>query len=290
MAVRQAQVALVVTDLIGEGAQAAAGDDAGVQQLERTGGGVARVGERLFAGLLALAVEGGEGIEGHVYLAAHLDHAAGEVEALAAQTQRYLVDGLGVLRHVVADGAVAARDGPFQHAVAVDQVHGDAVDLGLDDVAPLRALAEQPPDAGVELAHFLLVVRVVDAEHRREVGGAGEGIERFAADALGGAVRGDQGQVLALEALKLLHQRVEFAVGDLGLVLDVVKAVVAADRLAQVLDALLHVVGAGHGRIPHGPANHHGDTEDAENGHGEGHGSMDTDRGGLRRIAARDLG
>ena len=61
----------------------------------------------------------------------------------------------------------------------------------------------------------------------------GESFFRFAADALGGRVRGDEAGIFFLDALKLAYEVVVLGVGDGGLVEDVVEMLVVTDLVAE---------------------------------------------------------
>ncbi len=92
---------------------------------QRTGRGVARIGEDAFAG--ELLVQGREIGLGHIDLAAHLEH----VGRLAVQHLGDVGDGADIGRHILADAAVAARRGLHQPPLLIAQRAGQAVDLGL---------------------------------------------------------------------------------------------------------------------------------------------------------------
>ena len=79
-------------------------------------------------------------------------------------------------RHVLADGAVAARCRKHQLAALVAERAAQAVDLGLggqrhDCIRRQRQEAPHPRD---ELAHLLVRKSVVEAEHRPRVRDLGE--------------------------------------------------------------------------------------------------------------------
>ena len=156
------------------------------------------------------------------------------------QAQRKRADGADVRRDLFAARAVAAGRPAHQHAVLVGQGDAQAVDLQLGDVRDRRVA--QPgalSHALVEGAQLLLVVGVVEAEHRRQVLDRGEALGRAARHPLGRRVGRDEIRVLRLERLELVQQAVELLVGNLGVVLDVVALFVVPDRAAQLVDALL---------------------------------------------------
>ena len=149
-------------------------------------------------------------------------------------------------RHVFAARAVAARRAAHEAAVLVGQRDAQAVDLQLGDVRRPAA----SPSAGalahalVERPQLLLVVGVVEAEHRREVFDGREALDRAAGDALRRRIGGDELGMLRLEPLELVQQAVELLVGDLGIVVDVVALFVVPDRVAQLVDAMSRHVSA----------------------------------------------
>ena len=94
------------------------------------------------------------------------------------------------------------------------------------------------PDALVERAQLLVVVRVVEAEHRDDVLDGREAVGGLAGDALGRRIGGDEIGILGLEPLELVQQPVELLVRDLRRAVDVVALLVVADLLAELTDAL----------------------------------------------------
>ena len=70
--------------------------------------------------------------------------------------------GAQVVGDVLAGPAVPAGGADLQHPLAVDQLHGQPVELGLDHIGQLLALQPQEAlDAGVEVANAVLVEGVV---------------------------------------------------------------------------------------------------------------------------------
>ena len=127
-----------------------------------------------------------------------------------------------------------------QPAVLVGERDAQAVDLQLGDVGDRRrrrAPAAPSRDALVEGAQLLLVVRVVEAEHRHEVLDRREALDRPPADALRRRIGGDEIRMLRLEPLELVQQPIELLVGDLGIVVDVVALFVMPDGIAQLARA-----------------------------------------------------
>ena len=126
--------------------------DLRVELAERAGGGVAGIGEGLLAVFLALGVERGKDLLGHVDLAAH-----DQARQLLRQRHGNGLDRAQIFRHVLAHAAVAARRAADEHAVAVLERDGQAVHLRLHAVLDVVEL----------LAHLLVEVHDL---------GVGEGV------------------------------------------------------------------------------------------------------------------
>ena len=167
-----------------ENVQRSPGGDAGIQQPQRAGGGVARVGEGRQPVRLELPVEAREGAPRHVDLAANFQ--AAQCASSPCQAQGNAPDGAQVLRDVLAHPAVAARRAAHEFPVFVEQRHAQAVDFRLDHVAEgLRRLVLQPHQARLELTQFIGIAGVVQAEHRHLMGHRFEPLGRLGANALG---------------------------------------------------------------------------------------------------------
>ena len=215
-----------------DGFEAAAGDDRGVEQLERAGRGVARVGEGRFAVFFAPGVERGEFFLGQINLAADFDEGGG----LACEFQRDAADGADVLRDVVAGRAVAAGGGEFEQAVAVGQREGDAVDFGFDGPAQFD-VGQQFLHARHERVGFLERVGVVEALHGHAMPHLREALERATGHALGRRIGRAEVGVRGFEILQLAQKSVEFTVGDLGCRFVIVEPVVVRDLAPEFTDA-----------------------------------------------------
>ncbi len=93
----------------------------------------------------------------------------------------------------------------------------------------------------VERPQLVLVVRVVEAEHRHDVLDILEPFDGTAAHTLCRRVAGDELGMFRFDALELVKEPIELLVGDLGIVVDVVALLVMTDRVAQFTDTLQHV-------------------------------------------------
>ena len=215
-------------EIIKEDAEVAGGHLPGIEEPDGARRGVAGVGEEGLARFLALPVDLAEGREREVDLAADLDLAVG------LDDERQGADGLDVAADVVAPDAVAARDGPGELALAIDDGDAEAVDLELGRVGDVPA-GEELAHALVELADLVLVVAVLDAHHRAAVDDGGEALDGLLADPLRRRFGRHEVGEAGLEVAELAHEAVELRVGDLGVVVDVVLALVVEDLPAQRL-------------------------------------------------------
>jgi hypothetical protein len=200
----------------------------GIEEPDGARRGVAGVGEKGFARFLALPVDLVERRERKIDLAPDLDFFFG------FDDKRKGADGSDVAADVVAADAVAARDGPGELAPAVDDGDAEAVDLELGRVGDVPAGEElaHPP---VELADLVLAVAVLDAHHRAAVDDGGEALGGLLADPLRRRFGRHELGEAGLEVAELAHEAVELRVGDLGVVIDVVLALVVEDLPAQRL-------------------------------------------------------
>ena len=197
--------------------------------------GVARVLEERLPLLLALDVHPLEGRARQVNLAADFDPPGDRL----LQAQRNGADRPDVGRDLFAAHAVAARGAAHEAAVLVGERDAEPVDLELGDVVDGGVAQARPlAHALVERAQLVVVVGVVEAEHRPDVLDGRKAVGGRAGDALGRGVGCDEIGVLGLEALELVQQAVERLVGDLGSAVDVVALLVVANLLAELADAV----------------------------------------------------
>ena len=220
---------------VAEDLQGTLGHDPAVELLEGAGGGIAGVGELGFAAGHAVGVEGGKPLLAHEDLAARLED-LGRFRRVEAQGDAG--DGADVGRDVVPLDPVAPGQGLDQHAALVAQGETDPVHLGLNDVVGLRA-AQPAHDILVEVAEVLVVVGVVEAEHRHRMPPGDEFGQGFGPDPLAGRVGGDEVGELALDRDQFPVQGIVGLVADLRCRLHVVEAIVAMQLLTEFLEAEL---------------------------------------------------
>ena len=218
--------------------EAALGHHARVQALHRARGHVAWVGVRFLLALLALAVDRIEACPRQEDLAPRLEPAG---YVWPVQGQRHRLDRAHVRRHVVAPDPVAAGHAPHETSLLIMEGHRQAVDLRLGHVVD-GALADLAEDPLLELPQLLFVVGVVEAEHRHPVRPRRKRRRRLFADALGGAVGGDEVGELRLQVPQLALEAVVLRVGDLRPVEHVVEVLVPAQLAPQLLDAALSLI------------------------------------------------
>jgi hypothetical protein len=174
-----------------------------------------------------------------VDLAAHLGHGR---QAVAAHLQRDGRDRPQVDRDILALDAVASGRAADENAVLVGEVDREPVDLRLDHVRDRLVGVEPLADVLGPLEQAPVVGHLLERAHRRQVLHLLEPLARGRADPLGRRIGRDQLRVLVLERLQLVVEPVVLGVGDLRVVEDVVAVEVVVDLLAQLVEALLHVL------------------------------------------------
>jgi hypothetical protein len=197
-----------LADAVGEEREPPRGGRLRVELPKPARRGIARVDE----GLLALpglrGIEAQEVLLEHDDLAAHLEVRGGG----RRQGERDRRDRAEVGRHVLAGGAVAARRAHREPAVAVDEAHREAVELGLAGV-PDDLDAQRVARAAVERVDVRVGERVVERQHRRAMLDRLERVRRRAGDPLRRRVGRAQVRVRVLDLGQLAHPRVVLAVG-----------------------------------------------------------------------------
>ncbi|MNC33469.1 hypothetical protein D3C75_818620 [compost metagenome] len=243
------QLTLELTDTVGAELQRAAGGHLRVELAQAAGGGIARIGEGLAAGLDGPRIQRLEAGARHEHLAAHLQHAR---PALAVQAQGDVAHGAHIAADVLTGTAVATGGATHQHTVLVEQADRQAVELGLagvfHQVAGRQQLAQPLAYPTVEVAQVVFREGVAEAEHGNLVAHLAERTERLGTDPLGRRIEADQLGMRLLQRLQLLEQTIVFGIRHARLVEHVVAIVVLVDGDTQLLDALGG--STGHGAIP----------------------------------------
>ena len=214
------------------------GRDARVLLAQRAGGGVARVDEEPLSRVGLALVHGVEVGDGHVDLAAHLEHVGVRAPGVG-QLCGHVLDGGDVGGDVLARHAVAPCGGLHETTLLIHERHGDAVDLGLAREGQRVEVERRvgPAQAVAPGAQLVLVERVVEAHHRDAVAHLLEETRGRGTHRLGRRVRRHQGGIVRLELAQLKDEDVVLRVGDRGRVEHVVELVVVPDQRAQLLDA-----------------------------------------------------
>ena len=174
-----------------------------------------------------------------------------------------------------------------EHAVLVDELDREPVELRLGDVGRPRVLreAEEAADARVELVELRVGLDVPEREHRLAVDDAREPVRGRAGDPARGRVRGGELRVRRLERGELAHEPVVLGVGEERPVEDVVGVVRRADRGAQLRDAGRGVRGLAVGR--HAPTMAPGAPVSTSYARGAGRRGQNDLTRGSRRSAGR---
>ncbi len=154
---------------------------------------IARVDETLLAARNRFPVEAFETGQRHEYLAPDLEHRR---RSSGAQFHGQRLDGLEVLRDVLAGFAVAARRALHVHAVLIPGADGQAVQFRLGRIANGFLEIKPFPDTAVEVAHLLVAEGVVQRQHGEPMPHRAESRNRRRAHPLRRRIRGQQLRML----------------------------------------------------------------------------------------------
>ncbi len=146
-------------------------------------------------------------------------------------------DGARVFRDVLADAAVPARHRLREFPAMVIHRERESVQLQLGDVGE-SFLAQKIPHALIEVPQFGLVQRVIKGQHGARVRHFYEAFARLSPDPPGGRILARVLGMGLLQSLQFAHERVVFGVGNFGRVQHVIKILVVAQGLAELLDFL----------------------------------------------------
>ena len=228
---------------VGQEGQGTGGHLPGVQLLEGSGGGVARVGEGGEPFGVPFLVQFGKGFIGHEDLPAHFQHgrgARGKGEGDAA-------DGADVGRHVVPHVSVPSRGRISQLAAAVHDGEGHPVNLGFHGDGH-RFRFQRLDQLVVEFHQFLvrnrgvaLLENVVNGQHGHRVPDLVEALERRPPHTARGGIRLRQFGMGLFQLFQLQEQGVILRIGNLRFRLFVIQPVMAAQFGTQVVRAVAHV-------------------------------------------------
>jgi len=230
--------ALADADPVCEEGQGAPSRDPRVELPQGAGGGIARIGERRFAGVQPPAVQGLKTGFLHVDFAADLDSGGKGSAASGLRAQRHGGNRLQVERDVLADFAVAARGAGDEVSVLVNQIDGGTVQFGFGDEGHRSGAVQELSDPLIESADVLLREGIGQAQHRAQMADGLKFLQRWRADASGGRIgRGKVGEG-GLQLLKLQEETVIFRIRYFRVVHLVVAAVVIIDQGPEFLDSL----------------------------------------------------
>ena len=151
----------------------------GIELLERTGGGVTRIGKQGQTSRFALFVQFLEAGLIQISFAADFENFWGR----AAQLMGDRSNCFNVLGDIVTDQTIATSGCVFEFAIFVHHRHGHAVDFWLDHHRNFL-VRQEASDPFVEVSDFLFRIGVVETKHRHAMVNLSESLERFAPDAL----------------------------------------------------------------------------------------------------------
>ena len=229
-------------DVIEGAPQTAVSDLLGIEELQRAGCGITRIGEGCFLLEDTLAVEPVESLVRHQYLAPDLELGG----IVPVQLLRNVGNAPDVFGDIVADHSVAPRKCAEQFSVPVFKADGGSVELEFAAICEggpqglVRALRESL-DLGdavgvAEGKHgeAVWILHELAADTRLGILAGALGLQ-VASYPLGGGVRYEELGKSLLEVLELIHQVVILVVADDGGIVHVIPAAVVPDDLPELL-------------------------------------------------------
>ncbi len=214
----------------------------GIELSQASRRGVARVGEKGFAGARPGLVHLLEAIEGEVNLAPNLNASFGRA---LPEAQRNVAHGPEVHRHVLTDGSIAARRTHHEKLILVGERDGDAINLELRGVARLcNVVARYPHQPLFPGAQLLVVEGIGEREHRPDVLVFGKLALGLCTDPQSWRIRRYALRKISLQLLELAKELVVRGVRDRRTIQNVVVVGCAVEQAAQLAGALkLELVG-----------------------------------------------
>ena len=177
-------------------------------------------------------VQGDQIRVGHVDLPAHFERLG---DSGTLKLQREPSDRPCIVGHIVADLAVAPRDGSGQLPVLIADRCRDSIDFQLDD--PLDGLAGQVLfDTLEELAKLPFGVGVFDREHRYAMSDLRQALDGSVPDFLSRAIGGDQTREADFPTGQLAEKSIVLQIGNFRFRLNVIEIVMLADLLSKLPD------------------------------------------------------
>ena len=209
---RQCRNAIGMHGGIAEEAQRTSRRDCRIQLTQRASGGVARVREHRLTGLRALLVHLLEAAERQVRLTADFQQRR---RCVGFQSQRHVVHGAQVRRHVLAHRAAPACGTGHQHPVTIGERDGGTVDLQFAAIPePVHHVSCQATQPLVPRQQLGLVEGVVQREHRNEMHMLRQCRLRLQADAPRGRVLGLQLGMRTLDVLQFAKPQIVLTVAE----------------------------------------------------------------------------
>ena len=226
--------------------------DFGIEVLDRPGARVARVHKRIITRFFTLGVDADELLERDVDLTTHLEHIR---DVIALQIERDGSDGADRVGDIIALGAVSSGERSDERSIFIADGECDAIDFGFAGEGGAWGCVEEIIRGGIArpqplvhpldpLTDLLLVVGVVDRQHRDRVGEGRESRDRVPPDASGGGVGVMELWVIRFEGFKLLEQQVKLRVGHDLRFPHVVRGVCAAQQGSEFIDSVFGITHA----------------------------------------------
>ena len=204
-------------------AQPASGGDARILLPQRTGCGVARIGERRSACILLLAIECMKIIPTHEHFAADF-HEVRNILFRPTKLRRDGADSAHVQCDVFTGDAIATSQPLLQHAASIDEIQCQTIDFDL--AAHWQRLAVRPIEIAnhriVPVLEFLDRKDIIKAHHAAWMPHGSEIVGERAANSMGGRLWIVQRGERRLKLLQATQARIIGGIGADGRIIDVV--------------------------------------------------------------------
>ena len=216
--------------------------------LQRSGGGIARIGVTLLPIPLPFGIQ-------LVELCAHEEDLATGFHLgwiFATQPKGYGAYGAYVVGDVVPFLTIATGDTPNQFSIHIAEADRDPI---VFQFHAIRGPADLAFDACHELGHLLRAVRIAQGEHGVPVGHVYEILGDGTADTLRGAIGRCERGPLLLQPLQLLQSHVELLVADHRVGKHIIPVVVLLELFGELSDPPQCLITVIHGlACSYGPA------------------------------------
>ncbi len=207
--------------------------DRSIELAQAAGGGIARIDEFVPVGLALARIDAGKILTEQQHFPAHLEHSGGD----ARQAQRNRAHGAHIGGDILSRRAVSARRRLHEQTPFITQADRQSVIFRFgcpDQLSGRQTRSAQPlAYALIEGAHFGLVQRIAQREHRHPVPDRRKGAGRCAGYPLRRRIGRNQPGMITLDLLQFAKQPIVFGIGHAGRIEHVVFVVEPCDQRTQ---------------------------------------------------------